>query len=344
MADTTLKDIAKELGLSVNTVSRGLRDMNDISHETKQRIRFAAEQMGYRKNIAASMLRSNRSRAVGVLVSDIGNPVYSGMVIGIESICKNHQYTIILANSNESAEEELIVLNDMIERGVDGVLLVPTMHDTNAVDLLSDYGIPFATIGRRFPNLSLNSILNDDILGGQLVGTHLYELGHREILFLSGPNHISSAQERYAGLKYAMSSQSGETRIEKIEAEATREGGRSSMEACIQAGLRATAVFAFSDFMAFGAFEALRKAGYEIPKDVSLIGYDDIEFSDLLTPGLTTIDMCKIRLGKRAAEFIIKEIERTDTEPPQTHQILMKPQLIVRGTTAPPANASLRLI
>ena len=336
MTQPTLKDIARELGFSINTVSRGLRDMSDISQEAKQKILETAERMGYRKNLAASMLRTNRSRAIGVLVSDIGNPVYAGIVKGIEAVCKQSKYTIILANSNELAEAEKIVLNDMIERGVDGILLVPMMQNDDAITMLQSIGIPFATLGRRYQNLNVNAILNDDNFGGQLVGNHLYTLGHRDILYLSAPGYISSAEERLTGLKTALNAQSEETSVKIVEADVSREGGRICMEDCVSDRLNQTAVFAFSDLMAFGAFEALRKAGYRIPEDVSLIGYDNIEFSDLLSPGLTTIDMCKFRLGKKAAEFIVAEIERTSIEPMEIQQLLKEPRLIVRGSTAPP--------
>jgi len=270
----------------------------------------------------------------------IGNPVYAGIVKGIEAVCKQRKYTIILANSNELAEDEKAVLNDMIERGVDGILLVPMMQNDDAVNQLCSIGIPFATLGRRYKNLNVNAILNDDSFGGRLVGKHLYRLGHRDILYLSAPKYISSAEERLTGLRMGLTAYGGEARVETIETDASREGGRACTEDCIRSGLRSTAIFAFSDLMAYGAFEALRKAGYSIPEDVSLVGYDDIEFSDLLSPGLTTIDMCKFRLGRKAAEFIIGEIERPDTVPPQTQQILMKPRLIVRGSTASPVNMS----
>lgn len=312
--------------------------MSDISQEAKQKIFETAEKMEYRKNLAASMLRTNRSRAIGVLVSDIGNPVYAGIVRGIEAVCKKLKYTLILANSNERAEDEKIVLDDMIERGVDGILLVPTMQNDYAIKLLSSKSIPFATLGRRYKDYEANAVLNNDSLGGRLVGKHLYTLGHRDILYLSAPGYISSAEERYSGLRTELSAHSEEVRVEIVEADVSREGGRYCMERCINSGLHSTAVFAFSDLMAFGAFEALRKSGYRIPEDVSLIGYDDIEFSDLLSPGLTTIDMCKYRLGKKAAEFIITEIERDDSEHTQIQQILMKPRLIVRASTGPPGN------
>ena len=159
MNRTTLKDLAVALNLSINTVSRALRDMPDIKDETKQIIKAAADKMGYRTNLAASMLRTNRSRAIGVIVSDLANPVFSGMVKGIGFGVKKANYSMILSDSNESYEEEVSAVANMYQRNVDGFILFPTMVKDGTVRELLEKKVPFVLVGRKFHDITTNLVM-----------------------------------------------------------------------------------------------------------------------------------------------------------------------------------------
>lgn len=334
MHKTTLKEMAKELGMSVNTISRALRDMPDISDKTKRVVKEAAERMNYHPNLAASMLRTNRSKAIGVIVSDISNPVFSGMVKGIEFSCKADGYSMLLSNTSESYDEEVAALSSILKRNVDGVILFPTMaNDGTVLDLLSK-NIPFVLVGRKFSRISTNVVINDDMHGGFIAAEHLYKKGHRKFLYIAGPLYMSSSFERLEGFRQCLSYYGlpGDA-VEVHETDASWEGGYVMMKKLLENGIRATAVFAFSDFMAIGIMKALRDYGIRVPEDLAVMGYDDIDFCELTVPRLTTIDLSKFRLGKRAMELLVQKINADPTHDNEHQQIIMEPKLVVREST-----------
>lgn len=330
----TLKDVAKELDLSINTVSRALRDMPDIKDETKQLIRVTAERMGYRINLAASMLRTNRSRAIGVVVSDIANPVFSGMVKGIEFAAKKANYSMILSDSNETYGEEVSALENMYQRNVDGIILFPTMIDDGTVRELLEKQIPFVLVGRKFKDISTNLVINDDVHGGYLAAEHLYSKGHRKFLYIGGPMHMSSSADRLEGFKQYLS-EYGLTAeaIEVHETNASWQGGYDTMKKLIKRGYEATCAFVFSDYLAIGALKALREHKIAVPSEMAMIGYDNIDLCELTVPSLTTIDLSKFRLGKRALELLLQQMADSSPNAAKFQQIIMEPRLVVREST-----------
>lgn len=331
---TTLRDVARELNLSINTVSRALRDMPDIKQETKLKIRETAEKIGYRTNLAASMLRTNRSKAIGVVVSDIANPVFSGMVKGIEFAAKKADYSMILSDSNETYEEEVSALENMLQRNVDGIILFPTMVEDGTVRGLLEKEVPFVLVGRKFDDISTNLVINDDFHGGYLAAEHLYSRGHRKFLYIVGPLHMSSAVDRFEGFKqYLRKCGLSEDVIEIHETNAYWQGGYDTMKELVQKGFDATAAFVFNDFMALGVLKALRESKIRVPDDMAVMGYDDIDLCELTVPGLTTIDLSKFRLGKRALELLLQQIDAPASGARGFQQIIMEPRLVIREST-----------
>lgn len=330
----TIKDIARELGLSANTISRALRDMPDISDETKALVRETAEKMAYHINIAASSLRTRNSKAIGVIVADIQNPLFSGAVKGVEFSCKASGYSMLLSNTNESYQEEVNALESMICRNVDGIILFPTMREDGTIHQLIERKIPFVLAGRKFSDIPTNVVVNDDMYGGYLAAEHLRVRGHSKFVYLAGPRHISSSLERYEGFRqYLRENGLAENSISLYETDATWQGGYQAVQELIEKGLDATAIFAFSDFIALGVLKALRDHGLRVPQDIAVIGHDDIDFCELTVPTLTTIDMSKFRLGKRAMETLLQEINSGSKKGGQYQQIIMEPHLIVREST-----------
>ena len=334
MNKTTLKDLAKELNLSINTVSRALRDMPDIKEETKQKIKAAAEKMGYRTNLAASMLRTHRSRAIGVVVSDIANPVFSGMVKGIEFAAKKSNYSMILSDSNETYEEEVSAIENMFQRNVDGIILFPTMVKDGTVLKLLDKEIPFVLVGRKFNNISTNLVINDDIHGGYLAAEHLYSRGHRKFLYIGGPMHMSSSTDRLEGFKqYLTEVGLSSNTVEVHDTNASWQGGYDTMNKLVKRGFDATCAFVFSDFMAIGVLKALRENKISVPSDMAVMGYDDIDLCELTVPSLTTIDLSKFRLGRRAFDLLLQQIGASSLDSRRFQQIIMEPRLVIREST-----------
>lgn len=334
MNKTTLKDLAKEVNLSINTISRALRDMPDIKEETKQRIKAAAEKMNYRTNLAASMLRTHRSRAIGVVVSDIANPVFSGMVKGIEFAAKKANYSMILSDTNETYEEEVSALENMFQRNVDGIILFPTLVKDGTVHKLLEKETPFVLVGRKFNDISTNLVINDDLQGGYLAADHLYSRGHRKFLYIGGPMHMSSSTDRLEGFKQYLTEYGLPLNaVEVHETHANWQGGYDTMKKLIKRGFEATCAFVFSDYMALGVLKALRENKIGVPSDMAVMGYDNIDLCELTVPSLTTIDLSKFRLGRRALELLLQQMNSSSSYTGSLQQIIMEPRLVVREST-----------
>ncbi len=353
----TLKDIAEELNVSVNTVSRALRDMPDIGQETTSLVKETALRLGYRKNLAASCLKTAKSMMLGIVVPDICNPVFSYMYKGIEKACNETNYTLMLGNSNGDPVKESAILQNMLDHGVDGIFLVPGMKDGQVLEQLKNAGIPYVILQRRFPGIEANIVQSSDYEGGQLAAKHLYELGHRKFLYISAPMYISSARERYDGFVTYLARQGvPASAIEVLECDSTRNGGYEAAKKWLQQtksqqeyrterrDLSATAIFCFSDYMAYGVYAAIAEAKLRVPEDISVIGYDNNEYSDMTNPALTTVDIFPYEIGTRSARIMFGLLSSQGSENSQERESspesnggwieeVMAPKLIVREST-----------
>ena len=326
----TLKDIAEELNVSINTVSRALRDMPDIGQETTSLVKETAQRLGYRKNLAASSLKTAKSMMLGIVVPDICNPVFSYMYKGIEKVCNETNYTLMLGNSGGDPDKECRVLENMLDHGVDGIFLVPGMKDSQVLERLKNADIPYVILQRKFPSVDANIVRSSDYEGGYLAAQHLYELGHRSFLYISAPMYISSARERYDGfLAYLKEQGVPESVMEVLECDSTRNGGYEAAKKWLaQEALSATAIFCFSDYMAYGVYAAIAEANLQVPEDISVIGYDNNEYSEMIYPPLTTVDMFPFEIGLRSAEKMFAllngEEERTRRDSVITPRIILR--------------------
>ena len=334
----TLKDIAEELNVSVNTVSRALRDMPDIGQETTHLVKETAARLGYRKNLAASYLKTTKSMILGIVVPDISNPVFSYMYKGIEKICAETNYILMLGNSNGNPDQESAVLSNMLDHGVDGSFLVPGMKNTQAHTQLENANVPYVILQRKFPGLSANFVQSDDYEGGYLAAQHIYQLGHRSFLYISAPMYISSAQDRYNGfIAYLKEQELTESAVQILECDSTKTGGYKTAREWLEQQsdlnhLSATAIFCFSDYVAYGVYSAIAKCNLRVPEDISVIGYDNNEYSDMTFPGLTTIDILPYKIGERSAKIMFDLINNTPADSNHIEAVI-SPRLVVRSST-----------
>ena len=331
----TLKDIAEELNVSINTVSRALRDMPDIGCETTSLVKETAIRLGYRKNLAASCLKTTKSMMLGIVVPDICKPVFSYMYKGIELACNETNYTLMLGNSNGHPEKEREILRNMLDHGVDGIFLVPGMKDGQVVELLKNAEIPYILLQRRYADAETNIVQSSDYEGGRLAAEHLYGLGHRSFLYISAPMYISSAKERYEGFATYLKQQGmSDSAIEVLEYDSTRNGGYQAAKAWLgcKNGSSATAIFCFSDYMAYGVYAAITEAGLKVPEDLSVIGYDNNEYSEMIYPPLTTVDMLPFEIGLRSAEKMLVLLDNKE-EADESSETILSPKLILREST-----------
>ena len=336
----TLRDIAEELNLSVNAVSRALRNMPDISAETTRQIHETAQRMGYRKNLAASYLKTARSMTLGIIIPDISNPVFSSMYKGIERVSGKLGYTLMLSNSGEKPQRETAQLDSMIAHGVDGVFIVPSIQSSTFYNQLEAAKIPYVILQRKVNEKQSNFVQSDDFEGGYLAAKHLCELGHRDFLLIFPNDSISSAKERYNGfVSYLNEANIPEASVSKIECESTRDASYQLMREWLEEqpnhkSLSASAVFCFSDYVACGVYSAIAEYGLSIPEDLSVIGYDNNEYSDMLYPPLTTVDILSYDIGKHAARLMLDTLQNeASREEDNSTKVLISPKIIVRAST-----------
>ena len=330
----TLKDIADELNISVNAVSRALRNMPDIGQETTQLVHETAERLGYRKNLAASYLKTARSMTFGIVIPDICNPVFSHIYKGIEGVCRDRHYALMVGNSNESADDEKTIITNMISHGVDGVFVVPVNKNKSRYSQLTAAEIPLILLQRKSAKAQANLVQSNDCEGGYLAAEHLYSLGHRRFLLVFANMNVSSAKERYDGFLACLSSHGlKKDSVKVIECDLSRSDGYAKTKAWLDLhpdldGV--SAIFCFSDYIASGVYSALSERGLSVPDDVSVVGYDNNEYSGIVYPPLTTVDILPHEIGTRAAKLMLELIKKKSEK---TTEIIISPKLTVRSST-----------
>lgn len=334
----TQKDIATKLNVSINTVSRALRGMSDISEETRRLVAQTAKKLGYRKNHAASSLRTNQSRILGVVVSDFSNPVISDVIRGAEAVAKRDGFTLMIGSTNETEEDESAVVESMLAQGVDGLLLIPSMLNEALLQKIEDEQVAYVLVIRKYTNYECNVVRSDDMAGAVVLARHLCELGHRRFLYVSGPEYLTTSSERYAGFLAGMQEYGlTQDQIETIVSGGNREDAYRAMQEWLaqtkETEEQPTAIFAYSDYVACGVYKALREHQIRIPEDMSVVGFDNNSFSDILVPMLTTMDIRFYDIGRRAMERLLELLRQESIEP---KDYVSLPELVRRESTAAP--------
>jgi len=324
----TIYDVAELAGVSASTVSRALSKPGRISASTEQRIRAAAEQLNFRVNPIARALHTGRSSTLALVVADITNPVIFGIVRGAEQAASAAGYTLVIAESQESDATEAEAIERLMP-SVDGMILATSrLADDRIVDIASRKAA--VLINRAVDGI--DSVLLDVDEGVQQLISHLSDLGHRSIAYLSGPDRSWISERRWDGLLGA-AEERGMALVEIGPNAPTILGGREALRRVRAA--RARAVVAFNDLIAIGLMQAAAEQGLEVPTDLSVAGFDDIFGSELIVPPLTTVRAPLVSAGERAVQILL---HRLGAAAPPLDSGLLDTRLIVRGSTgqAPP--------
>lgn len=279
--EITLKDIAKMTGLSVNTVSRALRNKEDISEATTQRVKDAAKELGYLHNALASSLRRTETKTIAVIVGDISNPYFSWYVSEIERHAQARGYITYIFNTRENEETELHAIRCALQHKVDGIILTPAQRTSENVEFLLKYDVPFVLMGRHFVDLQTPCVVWDDRMGGYTAARHLLELGHRKIFIAYGPRHVSSAGERLQGsldalAEFGVVQKPGMTR-ELTSNECDRDRMEELAESIVSGEIDCTGVVVYNDVNAIYLWNCLEKRGKSVPEDYSIISFDNVQ-------------------------------------------------------------------
>jgi LacI family transcriptional regulator len=344
----TIRDIAKDSGFSVSTVSIVLNNAplsRYIAAETRQRIEKAARRLGYRPNQLARSLRSQRNHTIGLMVFDITDPFVTPILRGIETALFQASYVSLLADAQNERERFERYLEMLLERRVEGLVVLANwlVVDIKVLEHLSQRSVPAVVIGRNLQMESVSSVMVDNEAGGFLALQHLYSLGHRKIAFLRGPSALDDSRERWQGVRnFARSA--GLTIDEKLVMDLPNsfdpnqgfEAGHRLTEEMLSRKRHFTALMAFDDVTALGALRALAQAGVSVPERCSVIGFDDVAPAALAMPALTTVRQPMETMGATAVrllnENIIALMEKREFIPPHRK---LPPELVVRQSTGP---------
>jgi len=330
MSHITLDDIAKVSGFSKSTVSRVLRNGPNVKPSTKKKVEEVAQRLGYIPNIVARSLRSKKTTTIGVVIADICNPFFSSVVRGIEDTAREKGYSIILCNTDEKYEREKEALNILIQKRVDGLLISPVQKKFDDLLELKRQKIPFILIGRHFTPIEMDHVITDDVKGAFMATEYLIKKGHKKILFINGPSYTSCAIERMMGYKKALIENNIKLNAKLLKEGALRmEDGYRTIKKAISSKLDFTAVFAFSDLVAFGVIKALKEKGYKIPDNIAVLGYDNIDFGFSAEVPLTTVHIPKYELGSTGMELLYERIDKKLDEP---QKVVLNTKLIIRDS------------
>jgi LacI family transcriptional regulator len=338
MADNplTLKDVAAKAGVHSSTVSRAMNPTTRhlVSDEVAARVLRVASSLGYRANRAAISLRTRRTQTIGVLLPDITNPVFPPILRGIEEELRKAGYVALIADV-ENDEEQYDMVKQMLARQVDGLILATTTRRDPIIDFCMANSIPVVSVNRSEDNERTSSVVHDESVGMRIAVSHLASLGHRKVGHVAGPQHISTGFLRRRGFIEAMALAGIASKEYEISDAGgyTRASGRNGGLALMSKRPDLTAIVAANDLVALGCYDALRELGLRCPKDVSIVGHNDMPFVDLVAPPLTTVRISHHELGAQAARLILR---RTNGEDSSIVDIRLKPELVVRGSTAPP--------
>lgn len=334
----TIKDIAKALGISTSTVSRALRDSYEISPETKQLVLECAEKLNYRPNPIALSLKERRSRSIGVVVCEIANSFFSQIINGIESIAYDKGYNVIISQSNESYEREIMDLHYLASRSVDGLLisLSTETNDTSHLKSLHEKGLPIVFFDRVTDDIKTHSVIVDNFRGAYEATEHLIHQGYRRIAAIANSEFLSITIERLAGYREALKNNGIEENDNYIKH--CFYGGmifseiEESVNKLLTLEKKPDAIFTTSDKLTTGCLKTLKRRGLKVPEEIALVGFSNSDIAELLNPPLTVVRQPAIEMGKAAIELLLQLIE-SKRPVKQFEKRILTPELLIRESS-----------
>ena len=330
----TIKDIAKELGISASTVSRALKDHPDISSKTKEAVNELAKKWHYKPNAVALSLRHSKTNIIGVIVPEIVHHFFSSVISGIEEIAHKAGYNVMMFQSNESYDRELANVQALLSSRVDGVLVSMSKEtkDYSHFKELRDNGIPIVFFDRICNELSSDNVIVDDFAGAFAAVEHLINIGCKRIAHLSAPQHMLLGQNRQKGYKQALLKHKihvDENLIIKCD---SYDEAILKMPDLLSLPEPPDGIFAVNELTAAGALSAVKKDGFRVPEDISIVGFTDGLVSRVTDPTLTTLEQHGFDVGLKATELLVERITEGDMEYEPVTKVV-KTNLIVRGST-----------
>lgn len=329
----TLKDVGREAGVSYQTVSRVVNGSPDVKEATRELVFSTARRLGYRPNRIAGSLRTNRSKVIGLVMSDVENVFFAEVVGGVEAEAADRGYLVILANSSEELSRERQAVIGLIERRVDGLIIAATEGDHSYLrsDLPDDF--PVVAINRAIDAVKCGAVLTDNEAGAEAAVRYLIQRGHKKIGAIIGSGSLMTSRERLSGYQKAMAAAGLTIEPEWIGTGGFRpEGGRMAAIKIFSQTNRPTALFASSNKIAEGVLWALQELGLKRSRDLEIVGFDNSPWAKLVDPPMSVVAQPAREIGRKAVQMLVETIVHGS---PQTAAIRLPPQLVTNELPQP---------
>lgn len=329
-----LKDIARELNVSIITVSKAIRGTRDISEKTRQRILKRIKELDYQPNLAARSLATGRTCLIGLIVPNLLNPFFTELATSLSKSLRRQSYDLIIASSGDEPEVERSGIRMMLARRVDALLIASCQFKLDGFLSIHNQETPFALLDQPFPHLRANFIGTDDCLGGKLATEHLIQLGRKRLAYIGSPD-LGPAADRFRGFRMALRDHDIDLWEDLVlrnpeTGESDDNIGYNLMQELLRRKSRPNGVLCHNDVIAIGAVKATLDAGLSIPQDIAFVGYDNVKYSKFLQIPLTSVDQSTEQLGEAAAQLALDLAARKIDKP---KEILLAPTLVVREST-----------
>ena len=332
----TLRDVAREAGVSTKTVSRVVNGESVVNPVTAARVAEVVERLGYRPNELARSLKGRRSRTIGLVISDVSNPFMASCAQAIERVVQEHGHALILCDSHADLRMEGSYVGLLARRQVDGLLLVPAHGCDDHLKTEQQAGLPVVALDRPAEGVQTDTVLVQNRAGAREATEHLIWHGHERIAFVGDVRHFYTARKRLEGYKEALKAADLKP-VHSLGAH-TIEMGEEATKEFLDTPDPPTALFAANILTALGALRAIEHLGLRIPEDIALIGFDDFELAPVLRPRFTLVRQPTAELGRRAAEMLFDRLD--GQSPPEPQRLVLPTELVIRESCGCPAESA----
>ena len=329
----SISDVAEMLGVSKSTVSRAINGNSGVGDELRKKVLDLVDEIGYKPNTIAQSLSRGRVNIVALILGDIRNPFYADLAFNIQRILNSHGYMVMVFNSEYDVQREIEFLKLTIQFNFAGLILI-TAQTEIVEDMLHSMDVPMVLVNRILPSYTGDSVLTDNFQAGYMAVMHLLELGHKHIGFVRGPGVSSASSQRFEGYRQALRNFSLPFNEGYVyESDRKMETGITLARNFVKdLKVRPSAMVVVNDMTAIGFIDGCRENGLSIPEDLSIVSFDDIEFSAMKGIELTTISQHVDKMSEHAARLMLKQLEEKDAKP---ERVILEPTLVIRKTTGP---------
>ena len=323
----TMRDVARAANVSQSTVSRVLSPVPStvpISEDTRKKVLAVVKELGYHPNQYARSLRGKKIHMIGLMIADISNPFYHPMVRAVQDVAFQHRYDVMIANSDHTREKELLFCESIVRRPVDGVIMIPYyLNDEDLDNLIARTGVAIGAVGNHIKHPNVDIVYADDTKASYEAVRWLIERrGHRRIAMICANPEFPVIVRRYGAFRQAMEEAGLSVPTEYVvEGDWSVESGRRAIRSLLELPAPPTAVFAASDTIAIGALEAAEEMSYRVPKDIAIIGFDDIPEAQWVRPRLTTVAQYPGEMGRLLAQMLFERIDGDGNSPRQVFEV-----------------------